>query len=561
MDNAISTPKALPASAAADTPGFGARLAQLPLKPLLMVLLGGLGLIAIAVAMAMQSRQGSDWKVLFAGLPDKEAAAIVAQLSQQNVPYRVSEPGGSLLVPGDKVHELRLRLASQGLPKSGGVGFELMDNARFGQTQFQERVSYQRAVEGELVRSIASMSAVQSARVHLALPNQNGFFREQQKPSASVVVLLHPGRSLEKQQVAGIVHLVAAAVPEMQAKNISVLDGNGSLLTESEDSSSGLDARQLQYVRDVESGYEKRIAALLEPVIGRENLRATVTAEVDFAQSESTSEEFRPNQGAEATVAIRSQQTSEQTNGGTGAPPSGVPGATSNQPPTPATAPVTGAAAPLQAAQNNGAGGSGRREATTNYEVDKTVRVTRAATGSVKRLSAAVVVNHRQNTDARGRVSSAPLSEQDLQKITALVEQGIGLNKERGDSVRVVNTEFKKDPVAEVAAPPIWQQPWLMDMLRAWAAPAGLGLVALLLVATLLRPGLKELQAAAPRPEPLVSTVVDEVPALPGPEVPALEAPAVNAKLEKARRLARENPAAMANVLRSMAGGTEKSAG
>jgi flagellar M-ring protein FliF len=561
MDNAISTSKAFPVSAVQDTQGFGAKLAQLPLKPLLMVLLGGLGLIAIAVVMAMQSRQGSDWKVLFAGLPDKEAGAIVAQLAQQNVPYRVSEPGGSLLVPGDKVHELRLRLASQGLPKSGGVGFELMDNARFGQTQFQERVSYQRAVEGELVRSITSMSAVQSARVHLALPNQNGFFREQQKPSASVVVLLHPGRSLEKQQVAGIVHLVAAAVPEMQVKNISVLDGNGSLLTDSEDNGSGLDARQLQYVREVESGYEKRIAALLDPVIGRENLRATVTAEVDFAQTESTSEEFRPNQGAEATVAIRSQQTSEQTNGGAGAPPSGVPGATSNQPPTPATAPVTGAAAALQAAQGNGAGGSGRREATTNYEVDKTVRVTRAATGNVKRLSAAVVVNHRQNTDPRGRVTSAPLSEQDLQKITALVEQGIGLNKERGDSVRVVNTEFKKDPVADVAAPPIWQQPWLMDMLRAWAAPAGLGLVALLLIVTLLRPGLKELQAAAPRPEPLVSTVVDDVPALPSPELQALEAPAVNAKLEKARRLARENPAAMANVLRSMAGGTEKTAG
>src|SRR5204862_2180387 len=200
-------------------------------------------------------------------------------------------------------------------------------------------------------------AAVQSARVHLALPNQNGISHEQQKPSASVLLTLHPGRTLDRAQIAGIVHLVSSSVPEMNPKAVSVIDQTGALLSSQEgnNSSAGLDAQQLQYVNQIESGYAKRIFELLEPVVGRENLRATVTADVDFSQSEATSEEFKPNQGATASSAIRSQQTTEQS-GGTPAQPSGIPGAVSNQPPVPATAPLTGPAQPLQAAQ--GAGGA-----------------------------------------------------------------------------------------------------------------------------------------------------------------------------------------------------------
>ena len=221
-----------------------------------------------------------------------------------------------------------------------------MDSARFGQTQFQERLTVQRGLEGELTRSITAMAAVQNARVHLALPNQNGFFREQQKPSASVMLTLHAGRTLDRAQVAGIVHLVSSSVPELDPKAVSVLDQSGALLTSGggRTPAAGLDAQQLQYVSQIETGYGKRIFELLEPIVGRDNLRASVTADVDFSQTEATSEEFKPNQGADATVAIRSQQTTEQT-GSSGGAPSGVPGAASNQPPVPATAPVTGAAA------------------------------------------------------------------------------------------------------------------------------------------------------------------------------------------------------------------------
>ena len=218
-------------------------------------------------------------------------------------------------MPAGQVPDLRLKMATAGLPKGSVSGYELMDSARFGQTQFQERLTFQRGLEGELTRSITSLAAVQNARVHLALPNQNGFFREQQKPSASVLLSLHPGRTLDRAQVAGIVHLVSSSVPELDPKAVSVLDQSGALLTGSADAPrpAGLDASQLQYVNQIETGYAKRIFELLEPIVGHDNLRATVAADIDFSQSEATSEEFKPNQGADASISIRSQQTTEQS--------------------------------------------------------------------------------------------------------------------------------------------------------------------------------------------------------------------------------------------------------
>ncbi|MCA0186327.1 MAG: flagellar M-ring protein FliF, partial [Proteobacteria bacterium] len=233
---------------------------------------------------------------------DKDGGAVLAQLSQMNVPYRHAEGGNAILVPASQVHDVRLRLASAGLPKGAGIGLDVMEKSPFGITAFQERVNFQRGLQGELERSINSLAAVQAARVHLALPNQNGLFREQQKPSASVLLTLHPGRTLERAQIAGIVHLVSSSVPEMNPKAVSVLDQTGALLTgDQANTQAGLDAQQLQYVAQVEAGYQKRIFELLEPLVGRDNLRATVTADIDFSQSEATSEEFSPNQGKDAT--------------------------------------------------------------------------------------------------------------------------------------------------------------------------------------------------------------------------------------------------------------------
>ena len=558
MDNAVAI--ANPNQLANPAAGFGARLAALPAKSRISLGVGIAALIAVLAAITLWSSQG-DYKVLYANLSDKDGGTIIAQLSQMNVPYRYTEGGGAILVPAAQVHDLRLKLASQGLPKGSVVGYELMDGARFGQTQFQERLTFQRGLEGELTRSITSMPSVQNARVHLALPNQNGFFREQQKPSASVMLTLYPGRTLDRAQVAGIVHLISSSVPEMNPKAVSVLDQTGSLLSGASDTTSGggLDAQQLQYVNQIEASYNKRILDILEPVVGRDNLRAQVTADIDFSQVESTSEEFKPNQGANAEASVRSTQSSEQS-GSNGAGATGIPGATSNQPPVAATAPLTGASQALQTAQGGGGQTSSSRNAVTNYEVDKTVKVTRNATGSVKRLNAAVVVNHRSVTDAKGKTTNVPLTPEEIEKLNTLVRESIGFKQERGDSVKVINAPFKVEAVAKDDTP-IWKQPQTIDLLRAAAVPTALALVALVIVFALIRPALKSaLQPLPPvdsRGNTLDAVVGDDAEelAVPADKVLRIESPKVSAHLTSARAFAKENPTAVANIVRGWVNG------
>jgi flagellar M-ring protein FliF len=552
MEQALAT--AVPLAVTATGPLD--RLMAMPAGAKMKLGVGIAGLAAVIIAIGLWSSQG-DYRVLFANLPDKEGGAVVAQLATMQVPYRFAEGGTAILIPADKVNEVRLKLASAGLPKSSVIGFELMDNAKFGQTQTQERVNLQRALEGELTRTISSIDAVESARVHLALPNQNGFFREQQKPSASVVLMLRGGRTLDRSQLAGIVHLVASSVPELQTKDVSVLDQTGALLTENGDRNvAGLDPSQLQYVNQMEASYTKRIQELLEPVVGRENLRASVTADIDFSQSEATSELFKPNQNpADATV--RSQQLSDSAGSGSNVP-SGVPGASSNQPPVGATAPINGASAPLQAAQGGTAGANGHRESVINYEVDRTVRVTRNATGMVRHLNAAVVVNQKVVTDAKGKTTSTPLTQEELDKLTALVQEAIGYDQTRGDSVKVINAPFKAEAVMKAEEIPLWKQQWLLDLMRAGGVPAGLTLVALAVLFGLVRPAV--MAAIAPpvaeaRDETL-DAVVDDKNVLTMDALPELlEAPQMSKKLENARQLAKDNPTAVANIVRDWVNG------
>ena len=550
----------MPAEAPA---GFVSRLAALPVRTRLSFGVGLAALAGLVTALALWSGSG-DFRPLYANLSDKDGGAVLAQLTQMNVPYRLGD-GGLVLVPAAQVHDARLKLASAGLPKGSVAGFEQMDTARYGQTQFQERLTFQRGLEGELTRSITSLAAVQNARVHLAMPHQNGFFREQQKPSASVVLTLHPGRTLDRAQIAGIVHLVASSVTELSPKAVSVLDQTGAMLSGPADGggAGGLDEQQLKYVNQVEQGYAKRIFELLEPVVGRDNLRTSVAAEIDFSQVEATSEEFRPNQGDKAERTVRSQQSSEQSGAGA-APATGVPGAASNQPPQAATAPIVGASAPLQTAQTGSAGGgTGRRDATTNFEVDKTVRVTKSASGTVKRLNAAVVVNHRGATDAKGKTTAVPLTPDEIEKLTALVREGIGFNKERGDSVKVINAPFRVSTETSVDLP-WWKQPLALDLVRAAAVPAALAAVALLVTFALVRPALKAAQPP-PMAEPpgrTLDAVVDGDEALPelaSPAspvaLPAIEPPRSVAQLEQARQMVNDNPAAVAGIVRDWING------
>jgi flagellar M-ring protein FliF len=545
------------------SPGWLQRLSALDRAQRMRLGVGAALLVAVAIAAIVLGRQ-PDYRVLFANLNDKDGGAIVAQLSQMNVPYKHADGGGAILIPADRVHDVRLRLATQGLPKGSVAGFELMESSKFGMTQFQERLNFQRGLEGELTRSIQALSSVQGARVHLALPNQNGFFREQQKPSASVLVSLHPGRVLDRAQLAGIVHLVASSVPELAPSAVSVLDDTGKLLSQSPDtaSGSGVDAQQLLYVQQIEQQYARRIMDILEPVVGRNNVKAQVSAEVDFSQTESTSEQHRPNLAADAS-AIRSQQVVE-SNGPQGNPlPTGVPGAASNQPPAPSAAPINGANPPLAAAngqQQGTLGAGGRRESVINYEVDKTVRVTRGGSGAVKRLSAAVVVNY-QSAEDKGKTVAKALTPAQLEQMTALVRETIGFNKDRGDSVNLMNTPFQVD-VAPVNDVPLWKQPEMVELAKSFAWPVGAVLFAALVLLGLVRPALKG--AARPRAIPVAGGTLDALEAE-QPERPALPAPTrkdellpvspEQMQLEDARRLAKENPMAVANILKTWVNG------
>ena len=548
----------IPTAAPARAPWLQ-RLSTLDNSQRLRLGLGVALLVALLVAAVVFGRQ-ADYRVLFTNLSDKDGGAIVAQLAQMNVPYKYSEGGGAILVPADRVHDVRLRLATLGLPKGSVVGFEIMEGGnRFGMTQFQERVNFQRGLEGELTRSIQALSSVQSARVHLALPNQNGFFREQQKPSASVLLSLYPGRTLDRAQIAGIVHLVASSVPEMSPADVSVLDDSGKLLSQAPDAAgSGADAQQLAYLQQLEQQYARRIMEILEPVVGPGNVKAQVTAEVDFSQSESTSEQHRPNLAPEAS-AVRSQQVVESTGPQPPGPPAGVPGATSNQPPGPSNAPINGASAPLAAAngqQQGAAGAASKRESITNYEVDKTVRVTRENPGAVKRLSAAVVVNY-QTLEEKGKTVTKALTPEQLEQMTALVRDAIGFNKDRGDSVNLMNAPFQS-----LAAPPselpLWKRPEFLDLLRGYAWPIGMVLLAALVLWGLVRPVLQgSKSAAAGRKLDALEAEQPERPPLPAPaaRAEALPPPPEQVRLEEARTLAKQNPVAVANILKSWVNG------
>ncbi len=558
-------PAALALPAINVNPSFSQRLAALDQGQKMRLAIGVVLFVVIGVVGMVMGRQ-AEWRVLYANLAEKDGGAIVAQLTTMNVPYKYADGGGAILVPADKVYDTRLKLASQGLPKGAVTGYEIMDTAsRFGMTQFQERLTFQRGLEGELTRSIQALSSVASARVHLALPNQNGFFREQQKPSASVVVGMNAGRSLDRGQLAGIIHLVASSVPEMDAKAVTVLDDTGKLLSTPPEGDLGMggDAQQLQYVQQIEQLYSKRILDILEPVVGRQNVRAQVTAELDFSQTESTSELYKPNQTPDST-AIRSQQSMESTNAANSGPATGVPGAVSNQPPGPSAAPINGAAqTPAAAGASAAASAGGRKESIVNYEVDKTVRVVRGSTGMIKRISAAVVLNNQTKTDAKGKTTTAPLTDAELAKLTALVQETIGFNKDRGDTLNVANAPFTSDKVT--AEPlPVWQQPELLDLARSFAWPVGTLLFGALVLMGAIRPALKVMaQPVQARQTSASSGTLDAIES-DQPDRPLLAAPSAaqpaepsqaDIALEDARKLTRDNPAAVANIVKTWING------
>ncbi len=498
--------------------------------------------VALAVG-AWPRSQSPDYRVLFSNVNDRDGGAIIASLTQMNVPYKFADGGGAILVPATQVHEARLRLASQGLPKGSLVGFELMETSKLGTSQFLEQVNYQRALEGELARSIQSVSAVGGARVHLAIPKPSVFLRDQQKPSASVLVNLNSGRTLEPGQVSAIVHLVSSSVPDLLVKNVAVIDQNGNLLSAQNDTlqQNGLDPGQLKYVKTMEQDYVRRIESIVLPVVGDANVHAQVTADVDFSQTEQAEETWRPNQVA-AAAAIRSQTTNESSTGA-GSPGGGVPGALSNQPPSPAAAPIEGQGAASSPAGNTSTATT--KNSAVSYEVDKSLKHIRYATGNVKRLSVAVVVNYRKITSKSGKVSYKPRTPEEMEQINKLVREAMGYTESRGDSVTVANTAFNVAEAQALETVPFWKEPGTHAM--AWEIGKNLLIAAVVLFVffKVLRPMFRTAMTPPPVVEPS-ETSANARGALPAP---ANQPPYQN-NLDSAKLLARNEPALVANIVR-----------
>lgn len=441
---------------------------RLRANPRIPLLVAGAAAIAIIVAMVLWAKQ-PDYRVLYSNVSDQDGGAIVTQLTQMNIPYRFSETGGAIEVPADKVHELRLRLAQLGLPKGGAVGFELLDQEKFGISQFSEQVNYQRALEGELARTIETLGPVKSARVHLAMPKPSLFVREQKSPSASVTVNLAPGRAMDEGQISAVVHLVSSAVAGLPPGNVTLVDQSGRLLTQSNTSGRDLNDAQLKYAADVEGRVQRRIEAILSPIVGNGNVHAQVNAQIDFDNKEQTEEQYHPN-GNPSEAVMRSRQLNESEQVG-GPYPGGVPGALSNQPAPANTAPIT-ANNPQNGQQNqnaqqtttstaNSAGPRNtQRNETTNYEVDRTIRHTKMNVGDVQRLSVAVVVNYRTLTDGK----PLPLTADQLKQIEDLTREAMGFSQPRGDTLNVVNSQFNAtdESAGEL---PFWQQQAFIDQL------------------------------------------------------------------------------------------------
>jgi flagellar M-ring protein FliF len=520
----------------------------LPLVRQLGLMAGLAASVALGVAAVLWS-QTPDYRLLYSNLSAQDASAVVESLEKSGIKYSLSDASGTVMVPESQVHEARLKLAGEGLPHGNGSGFELLDRDKggFGVSQFMENARYQRALEGELVTTITSINAVRSARVHLAIPKQTAFARNQKRPTASVMVDLYPGRTLNDAQAAAIGHMVAASIPNLDADQVTIVDQNGRLLTGRQgDEEMRLSSTQFEYRRQLEESYIRRIEDILTPIIGAGAVKAQVNADIDFTVTEQTQESFTPDERA-----VRSEQLVEETVSGARAP-YGVPGALSNQ------APVSG-----NEVGTTETGGSSSSRKVRNYELDKTISHSRMSGGTVRRLTAAVVIDHRTTVGEDGVAVRGSLSDQEIERLTQLVREAIGFNSERGDSVNVVSAAFTQASI-EAPEPP----PSMLSNFDVWAVGKQLltiGLV-IFLVLGVLRPVLRELAhkgktvavpampgsvnangAVALAEDQLTLGAPAKNNALPAPQQPMT----FEEKLSAVRALAAQDPKRVAQVVRN----------
>ncbi|MCG5514211.1 flagellar basal-body MS-ring/collar protein FliF [Ectothiorhodospira shaposhnikovii] len=529
---------------------------SLPRQSQVGLLVGVAAVVALVASLFLWVTRPS-YAVLFPGLGERESAQVMEALGRQGINYRIDPMTGALTVPAGRVHEARLQMATEGLPRTGGFGFELMEQDQgIGTSRLVETARYHRALEGELARSVSTLASVETARVHLAMPRETVFVRDRTKPSASVLVNLHPGRTLTERQVAGIVHLVSSSIPDLEPERVTVVDQRGQLLTpRDEDEGMNLSTRNLEFTRRMEESYVRRIMDIVSPIVGPDGVRAQVSADLDFSRIERTIENYDPE-----LTALRSEQLAEEESRGS-LGMMGIPGALTNQPPAGGVldAEGEGVLGPDAAAMP----GSSSRRMTRNYEVDRTISHVREAPGTVRRLSVAVVLDFREQLNEDGEMVREPIPQEELQRIENLVREAVGFDARRGDSVNVMNAPFRA--VAEpdpFPAPVIWQEPWAQDLARM----ALVALVALLLILLVVRPMLKGLAAkGAPETEEeaeerkrlegeglgedqlsLTHEGAGEPQALPGKKPASYEE-----NLQRVRELIKEDPKLVAQVVKN----------
>jgi flagellar M-ring protein FliF len=464
--------------------------------------------LAVAIAMMLWAKQ-PEYAMLFGNMPEKQAGEITQALDKLNIEHQLDAVTGSIRVPADQVHALRLKLAEMGLPKESSVGFELLDKENgFGVSQLVEGARYQRALEGEIARSIMTINGVKAARVHLALPKESVFVRQPKRTSASVLVDMLPGRALAPGQVDAIKRLVAYSIPQLEPDQVTVADQSGYTLIDSAQKAQSealenefnLTDKQFQYKRQVEEHLIERVENLLMPVTGANGVRTQVSADVDFTVTERTQEVYNPD-----APALRSEQSREEQTKGAG--PQGVPGALTNQPPPAGVAPELAGQPPNPAGQNAAPGGQTgqalqqqegqstvNKSATRNYELDRTISHSRLGTGVVRRVTAAVVMDNKRILQADGTITTQPYTEEELGRFTNLVKEAVGYDPTRGDRVTVSNAAFHPEEAAP-PPPPVWEQPWFVPLLKY----AATGLVLLVLILGVLRPMVRGLTGQAQR--------------------------------------------------------------
>lgn len=476
-------------------------MSSLPVLRQLGLLIGLAASIALGIAIVLWMRT-PNYTVLPGQLSGQSMNDVISVLERNHIRYNIDPSSGTLMVESSKLNEAKLKLAAENLSLKNGVGFEIVEKDQgFGTSSFLQKARYQRALEGELARTITAMRAVQSARVHLAIPRESAFVRSKKDASASVFVNLIPGQTLDKNQIAAITNLVASSIANLKSSNVTIVDDKGRLLSTPEASNlMGLTSTQLDYTRNIEETYVERIERMLTPIVGVGNVRAQVTAEIDFTQTESTQELFNPD-----LPAVRSEQSTEEQSQGSAV--GGIPGALSNQPPPAATAPQQANQAQTGTTQQSGPTRSSKR-VIRNFELDKTISHTRNRAGSIKHLSVAVVLDNKKvvvpatEEGAEPEVKSMPYTQQELARIRSLVEETVGFSTLRGDSVNVINVPFTPVEFEPVPEAPIYEKPWVWDLVK-----QVLGALAVLFVIFgVLKPAMRNL---ATRP-PVVKNITEE---------------------------------------------------